>query len=169
VAAIPLLDDAAGQDDVAAAVIKLNTLITAYNEFQGGTTDQIYKKTNATDFNFEACNSILPASGTANLKIKVVEIGDWNMDSTATLAVAHGVSDFTKVRSMSAIIRKDDDATYYNLNHLTIAGTTDGSGQITSIDATNINLEVNASGFFDSTDFNATSYNRGFITIIYEG
>jgi hypothetical protein len=60
------------------------------------------------------------------------------------------------------MIRNDADTTYYLLND-----TTNG-GSILSVDATNVNLERTAAGIFDNTSFDATTYNRGWITITYE-
>jgi hypothetical protein len=164
VAAIPLLDDAAGQDDVAAAVVKLNTLITAFNELQAGTTDQIFKKTNATDFNFEACNSLLPASGTANLKIKVLNIGDWNMDTTYTIAVAHGIASYKTIKSVSVVVRDDTD-TVYSVSPFLAPDV----ALFHELDGTAINIYREDPSFFNSVNFDSTSFNRGWITIIYEG
>jgi hypothetical protein len=168
VAAIPLLDDAAGQDDVAEAVVKLNLLITAFNELQAGTADQIYKKTDGTDFNFEACNSILPDTGTNNLKISVLEIGDWNMDSTSSVNVAHGIADITTIRDVSVMILNDGETAVWPL--IKAVSSSDGNciGEY-QIGVTNISLSRVTSGPFDSVNYNATSFNRGFVTITYEG
>jgi hypothetical protein len=165
--ALTPIDYTAGQDSVANVYDKINAIITAVNELQGGTADQIYKKTNGTDFAFEACNSIIPASGTANLKVKVIEIGDWNMDATAQVTIAHGIADFTKIRSLSAIVRTDADSAYYNLVNGEI-GASSGNTQIQA-QSTNVLLARAVGGIFDSTSFDSTAFNRGWITVVYEG
>lgn len=99
------------------------------------------------------------------VKTKIIEIGDWDMDSTATKTIAHGLSDFKKVRLISASIRKDDDTELYFLHH---GGTAVSAFGYIYADSTNINLVRAPAGFFDSTDFNSTSYNRGWVDIIYE-
>lgn len=109
----------------------------------------------------EIQGGIRTAASGAYLKQKIVDIGDWNMDTTSPLAVAHGLT-LSKIRDVAVMIRNDADTTYYLLND-----TTNG-GSILSIDATNVNLERTAAGIFDNTSFDSTSYNRGWITITYE-
>ena len=109
-------------------------------------------------------------NGGTLLKTKVVDIGDWNMNSTTTITVAHTISDFKKIRDVSAIIRNDADAIYYKLNNTfsTVSGGNSG-GSVTPIDATTIELTRTTGGSFDGGTFAATTYNRGWITITYEG
>jgi len=120
----------------------------------------------------EADGLVETGSGGATLKKKVVEIGDWNMDSTYTAAVAHGLgANFSKIRHVEVMIRNDEGTGLYKLQYIvaTGAGKVTG-GFLNATDSTNINIEIFSGqyGFFDSTDFNATSYNRGWITIEYE-
>ena len=94
----------------------------------------------------------------------VKEIGDWDMVADATVSVVHGITS-ANLRSISVLIRNDLGTTFYtlggaasgdNINDLWIAGISD-----------NVLLERPTGGFFDSTSFNATSFNRGWVTIIY--
>jgi len=95
---------------------------------------------------------------------KVIQIGDWNMDTTSTVSIAHGVSG-TKIRSVGITIIKDNGTEYFTLNQdYGFTAIDDGNY---SWDNTNIILNRFSTGFFDSTDFNSTSFNRGFITIKY--
>jgi hypothetical protein len=168
VAAIPLLDDAAGQDDVAAAVVKLNTLITAFNEFQAGTADQIYKKTSGTDFAFEACNSFLPTG--VNLKISKVSTGTWNMQLDTEISVAHAIADFTKILTVFVRVRNDANTLYGDIFNNDTTGSPFSDEEVAiTWDATNINITTITSGYYNNTDFNSTSFDRGDIIIIYEG
>lgn len=96
----------------------------------------------------------------AGLKTKIVDIGDWNMDITATINIAHGITDWTKIRTVNIIIRNDTDSLRYPF----VSNQSDGSYQIGS---TNIALQRIASGAWDNANFDSTSYNRGFITIDY--
>lgn len=101
------------------------------------------------------------------LKTKVVDIGDWNMDAAATKVVAHGLSNFTKIRNVGCIIRSDDDTVYHDLSRMdTSTETIDGG--VVSITGSNITLVRVALGGFDNTGFDSTSYNRGWVTITYE-
>ncbi|MCK4500826.1 hypothetical protein KAU11_10025, partial [Candidatus Babeliales bacterium] len=89
-----------------------------------------------------------------------LDIGDWDMDATLGINVAHGLSatEWKTVRQLDAIIRNDADGQYFPLL-VPNSGAIDGG--IASINATNIAMERTTGGFFDSTSFNSTSYNRG--------
>lgn len=89
-----------------------------------------------------------------------IDIGDWDMDTVLSVAVAHGIADFTKIRILCTIIRNDADNVHYQLDQGNAMG-----GEAASIDATNIYLYMTVPSAFNTTDFNATGYNRGFITI----
>jgi hypothetical protein len=184
------IDYTAGQDNLTQVFDKTNAIVTAVNEFHGGTTDQVFKKTNSTDFNVEPVNSILPDTGTPNLKIKVLEIGDWDMDTLTLCDVAHGISDYTKIRKVEAIIRNDANTELTPLIYMVhgLGTPTSFGGLIRSITGINIRLERISNthaallfpdpsifgidpgtGLFDNTDYDSTSFNRGWITITYEG
>lgn len=100
-----------------------------------------------------------------NLSIKIIDIGDWNMDTGTSVDVTHGLSDYKKVRRISVIIRDDNDANYFDLNRGTTGGTM--SAGVNLIDTTKITLVRETGGLFDGVDYNATSFNRGWITIEY--
>ena len=56
---------------------------------------------------------------TGSLNTVVIDIGDWVMDSaaggySAFRTVPHGLPDFTKIRGISAVIRRDDDNQYHD-------------------------------------------------------
>jgi hypothetical protein len=101
----------------------------------------------------------------AVLRTKIIEIGDWNMDTTATVQVAHGLSDYKKIRGVSAIIISDNDVNYLDI-HYTYANTGNVGGCVTPVGA-NILLKRADSGNFDNIDYNSTSFNRGWVTIHY--
>lgn len=105
----------------------------------------------------------------AMLRSATFPIGDWDMDATASVSVAHGVVG-SSIRSATAFIRKDSDEIQpdevYDIrtgeSQTTIQGhvwVADGGLQIT--------LSRVGAGFFDDTKFDATSFNRGWITIWY--
>jgi hypothetical protein len=97
---------------------------------------------------------------------KIVEIGDWDMTSATLTTVNHGLTDFKKIRDVAVIIRNDPDNIYFNLGTF---GTTAGvsSGYVGSYQATTIGIGRTTGGAFDNSDFNATSYNRGWVYITY--
>lgn len=135
----------------------------------GGTVDQVLRSTAGSDPAYG--NSILPASGVANLKIAKIDIGDWNMDSTASVSINTNIERDNMV-SVHAIIRPDASDSYMPLNVVmgavgTICGGVDN--ETTDSSAMFVKLSRTTSGHFDSTAYDSTGYNRGFIIIIYEG
>lgn len=100
---------------------------------------------------------------TAAIHRKIVEIGDWDMDASNTKAVAHGLT-LSKIRTIQIMVRDDAGTTQYSNEAGSLL-----SVWALSIGATDINLTHSDTGGagFDSTNFNATSYNRGWVTIDY--
>jgi hypothetical protein len=123
-----------------------------------------------TPFSMNATDTLVHNVTTGvRLATKVIEIGDWDMDTNATKAVAHGLgSNWNKIRSFSAIIRTDDGTLCFNISAMTDLVGNVVAGSIASFDATNINLSRAAGELFDSTDFNSVIYNRGWVTIVYQ-
>lgn len=93
---------------------------------------------------------------------KVLDIPTWNMDSLVNVQVAHEIADFTKIRSVIAIVRNDDDLSTNLFYENLLAG-----GRCTW-NATVVNLTVTGAGVFDTTDYNSTAFNRGYLLITYE-
>jgi len=106
-------------------------------------------------------NSIQDQGGGTSLKCKVVDIGDWDMDATGGVNVAHGLT-LGNIRNIDVLIRKDSGEAYS-----LIAGFGSSQSGYYSTDATNVVLYRVTSGYFDSVDYNSTSYNRGWVTIWY--
>lgn len=107
----------------------------------------------------------LEIGGVAQPKRIVYEIGDWNMDSTLTVGVAHGLT-MANIVGVDAIIRNDDDSYRFKLEVGDINSSAPPDGMI-NLSSTNIVLSRTTSGYFDSTAFDATSYNRGYIIVDY--
>jgi hypothetical protein len=108
-------------------------------------------------------------SGGTTLKTKILTIGDWNMDTTSNRGpIAHGLgSSWTNIRHLSAVIREDSDG--YRIPLLSSsASATSGHNTIEVRDSTNLYLNRETGGRFDNANFNSTSYNRGWIYIVYE-
>ena len=117
----------------------------------------------------ETTNGDLTLAGNGTGKVlvdglytKVIDIGDWNMDSTSLISVAHGVT-AANIRSINALIRNDANTSYYDFA-ATDANT--ASRYILS-QSTNIVISRALGGTFDQTSFDSTGYNRGWITIQY--
>lgn len=101
------------------------------------------------------------------LQTLVLPIGDWNMDADASKLVAHGLSDYTKIRSIEAVIIDDNSTLISPLNKFTTSNNNSegGVGDSTSL---LIVLVRKSSGIFDDVLYDSTSFNRGYITIQYE-
>lgn len=100
------------------------------------------------------------------LKTKVINIGDWNMDTTGTKTVSHGLT-LANIRTVSVIIR-DDLATSFKPFPSPSTDLEAIDSAIFSVDATNVTLSRRDGGQFDDTPYDSTSYNRGWVTIEYE-
>ena len=133
-------------------------------DLTGNVTGNLTGDVTGTADSADSTTSILETSSSVVMNMKVIDIGDWNMDVANNSVVAHGVTG-TKIRDVSIIVRNDANTLYYKLEKPTTAGVMDGG--VTSIDATNVNALRVFGGFFDGTDFNSTTYNRGWITIWY--
>ncbi len=98
------------------------------------------------------------------------ETGDWNMNSANSIVVAHGVADQSRIRGVKVMIRPDSDAALAGYRYDVVQGNA-GTGDITNpqggveISGSSVGVRRRSGGFFASTDFDATGYNRGWITI----
>lgn len=99
-------------------------------------------------------------AGSIELKIKVITIGDWNMDADANKTVAHGLT-LADIRQIYVLIRNDNNDSYYPSDY--------GNDNNASFYADSDEILMNRliGGIFDGINFNSTSYNRGWITIWY--
>ena len=102
---------------------------------------------------------------------KVIDIGDWNMDSTQAVRVDTGIN-YTKWRGAIVTIRADSGVTGYVLWPLPYRGGGVGTGlgwdHNTTYSDTEIQLLRPLGDVFDTTDYDATSYNRGWVLLFYE-
>jgi hypothetical protein len=141
-------------------------------EVNTGTNDA----THITPLKLAAATTVVGDEGKLGMKVKVVNIGDWNMDSDAQAIVAHGITDFKKIREVSVLIRNDADDKVYPLQFLVTGVHPIMGGHMAEINATNIVLRRigsteavdfvgTATALFDGTDYDSTTYNRGWITI----
>lgn len=100
------------------------------------------------------------------LRTEIIDIGDWNMDSTASVNVSlSGVASDDAIRHLSVIIRNDAGTNFYPLEILN-GGLPSG---LWSIGGGNITLSrIASTGLFDSTNFDSTSYNRGWVYLVWD-
>jgi hypothetical protein len=92
------------------------------------------------------------------VKTKIIQLGAWNMDSTATLSVAHGIAALSDIRSIQVIILRDDNQTRDDF--------APGADRIYTT-GTNIELARTTGGTFDGTAWDDASMNRGYAIIRY--
>jgi hypothetical protein len=103
------------------------------------------------------------------LNTKIIEIGNWNMDSIAVVDVPIGI-DFKRVRNVSVLIRNDADDNYFDFVSAQAGAHATAPlirlGVVTAVDV--VELERNAGGYFDGSNFDSDPpYNRGWVTIQY--
>lgn len=97
---------------------------------------------------------------------RILAIGDWNMNSTASISVAHDLA-FADIITFSAVIIDDIGSQKRVIGPAPSISSTPELGGSVSATAVNINLNRVAGGVFQSTDFDSTGYNRGFITVTH--
>ncbi len=103
----------------------------------------------------------------ASTVITIVSIGDWNMNSTSSLAIAHGLTG-SKIRTVFVSIIADVASGFPTqpLDFNTGGGGATANGGTISWDSTNVNIGRTATGIYDNSNYNDTAFNRGYITII---
>lgn len=165
----------------------LPTWAAAPGGISGLTTTYLPKATSATtlgDSLISESGSAITINGTAEIqdgfrtaatgpyfKTIILEIGDWDMDSTISVTVAHGL-DSTTIVAISVMIIPDADASLPNYRYPIQEGNGGGAeydnpqGGVRISDNL-VGIRRRTGGFFDGVDFNATSFNRGWIYVTY--
>ena len=136
-------------------------------------TSEIYKMVEDAGGAFTLSASTLRSKeeffGPGFTKKKILEIGDWDMDTDGEVFIAHGLT-ATNIRSVKVSIRSDSTGTsagwVFDFISPSFDGGTGDGGNL-GWDATEVYLSRGAGTFFDNSNFNETSYNRGYIEITY--
>ena len=131
----------------------------------GGTSYYSFTTTALTVTPAIIANGGIRTDTVTTIKVKVLNIGDWDMDTDAVKTVAHGLT-MTKIRGVTCLIRNDTDDVYTPVGQ----GQDGSAGYDASISSitSNVTIAREAAGYFDNTGFDSTSYNRGWVTITYE-
>ena len=109
-------------------------------------------------------DGIVEVGASAELKIKIINIGNWDMDATVNIQVVHGLTR-DDIRQISVVVRDDAAEDYYPLDYSDVArANLEGAFYINQ---TQVQLFRRVGGIFDHVDFDETPYNRGWITIWY--
>lgn len=95
---------------------------------------------------------------------KIVSIGDWNMDLDTTKIVLHGTI-LNNIIGVRAIIRDDGNVEKYRDASISMPTQETHDFYIGRIGTSGVELWRRAGGYFDSTNFDATGYNRGWLVI----
>lgn len=95
---------------------------------------------------------------------KTIAIGDWDMDATASVSITHGLT-LSKILNAYAFINDDASSTRYLITE-TDQDISVGSAGL-AITSTQVVLNRLTGGIFDTTNFNATSFNRGNVIVEY--
>lgn len=90
------------------------------------------------------------------------EIGDWNMDTSGSVTFAHNLNYDKIIGIESVLIRNDTDANRALLYGETGSG---GSGGFANFNVNDISLQRISGGIFDNTNYDSTSYNRGWVIL----
>ena len=111
-------------------------------------------------------------TGDATLKVKVIEIGDWNMDATTSVSIAHGLT-LANIRNVKAEVQNDSQSLHWELSSLP-SGIATGTGAeieaeawIVQANTADVIMRRLTGGIFDGVNYDSTSFNRGWITIWY--
>lgn len=129
----------------------------------------LYMITNMSNTIQRSITDIESAMALANpdsLITTLVQIGDWDMDANSTKSVSLGSITSDKVRSITGMIRNDADNAFYPLPY--IDATPDIQAWIGGSGSGSVTLLRLTGGFFDSTNFNQTSFNRGHLVVVHE-
>jgi len=99
-----------------------------------------------------------------SIQQRLVNIGNWDMDTTASVSVTHGLS-LGNIVGVRAIIINDEETYLYPFSQL-YRLSAPNQGGILSLGVADVSLYRKSGGFFDSADFN-TSMNRGYVVFDY--
>ncbi len=111
-------------------------------------------------------NTVADGIGVTIPRQKIVELGDWDMDTNDSHSVAHGLN-LSQIIGVNVMIRNDADSNRFGgRGHGTLSDTYTEL-TIRAVGPTNLNFLRRTGGTFDSTDFDSTSYNRGWAIIFY--
>ncbi|MEJ2655600.1 MAG: hypothetical protein P8012_00180 [Desulfobacterales bacterium] len=95
---------------------------------------------------------------------KVIAIGDWNMNTTESVNVAHGL-DVDKIVGFRVLIINDAGTQCFQIPYASYGD--DNVETAVYINGANVFMGRELTGKFDSTDYEATSYNRGWVIVDY--
>ncbi len=97
---------------------------------------------------------------------QVVEIGTWNMDTTASKIIDFDVP-VKQIISFAGSVRNDTGTLRYPISPGRREAATSASLYITLSSHNQITMSRHGGGFFDDSDFTAAGINRGWVIVTY--
>ena len=89
------------------------------------------------------------------------------MDAFISVTVPHGLT-LANIRWITATVRNDAATAHYPMAAEPSGGTPAATQWwVAGADSSNVTLVRKGSGVFDGTDFDSTSYNRGWVVLHY--
>ena len=102
------------------------------------------------------------------IRCKPIALGIWNMQTTASIVVNHGLAAlFSRFIHVSAVIRDDPGTSYYPLEFDPFSVSFVPSGSVIGWDSTSISLARLTAGPFDNAIFSNGVINRGTLFVWY--
>jgi len=153
-----------GTDDILVATVNTTTNVIDLVTLAG--SQILTNKTIDSADNTITIDTVEEFNG-KGLKYEYLDLGDWNMDTTANNIIGPGSfeADEDKIITVDVTIR-DDNGFWYKLEGPKGSGGTAG-GAVYWRDTLGIDISRVTGGFFDDVLFDSTSYNRGWILITY--
>jgi len=101
------------------------------------------------------------------IKTKILSIGDWDMDATEYAYILHGLPDTSKIINTTAIIRNDSGSQVEMLQPCETGGTASQTAYVYWITSTTVLLQRGSASEYNSSSWDSTGFNRGWVTIYY--
>ena len=141
---------------------------TGVKRLASGTAYKVLRSTGVGTVLAWVNNDVAHTDSGIATKTKLIEIVNWNMNSTAMVNIAHGLS-FQDIVDVTGVIIDD------NITLKSIIGAYNGTGPDTaelafnSVTSSVVNVERLNGGYFDSTDYDSVGgFVRGYILITYK-
>ena len=113
--------------------------------------------TEVSNLNAAQAGKVTDQGGGSNLLVKVIELGGWDMNTVTNIDVTHGLT-LSKIRSVSGMIRGDNNVQRNTISQHTADEATPDELYINLIDATVVRLSRQTGGNYDANaNYDGTS------------
>ncbi len=143
-----------------------------YQKSQDKTDDHRFLGTGVVEFDSGIAGDLTggiveTGAGSEVLRSAVIEIGDWNMNTTPNITVTITPASYSNIMSIEVMIRNDNDSLGGDTYKYPFLGDDGTFWRIREDVPTLLELHRAPAGLFDTADFQNTGWNRGWITIWY--